>query len=467
MALKYPHTLLLVDDEIAILNSLKRLLRKDGFTIITAQSGPDALEKMSRDPSGISLIISDQRMPGMTGAQFLERALEMAPDAVRFILTGYADMDAIIDAVNKGKIHHYFTKPWNDDDLLDKVRTALAQVELRLENIRLTELTERQNQELSELNKTLEKKVEERTWALQIQFKQAQKANAALEKSFMDAIRLLVSLVESSNPRLGTYMKAVSLLTRELAADAGLDEAEQTRIEIAGLVHDIGLLGMADTTLEKDYKVMTPEESSAYREHPIIAAMSLSSIGRLKEIGDLVMAHHENVDGSGYPRRLVADQIPLGAKILAVAADYHTVIHMWPDNIQRMLGYARRYLDTETVAAARIDDASLRTEIAEKIIERGAGTRYDTFVVSLFLRRSARRKPFQEDLKLPYQALKAGMILRQDLRLKDGRLLLNRGSVLNEKTVQSIQGIGERGLIDKPVEVAEPNTAASEGGAAS
>ncbi|MDA8141802.1 MAG: response regulator, partial [Desulfobacteraceae bacterium] len=289
MALKYPHTLLLVDDEAAILKSLQRLLRKDGFEIITAESGAQALVKLAQAPKPVSLIISDQRMPVMTGAQFLEQALFLAPDAVRFILTGYADMDAIIDAVNKGKIHRYITKPWDDEELLNHVHGALVQVELRLENLRLSALTERLNQELSELNKVLEKKVEERTWALQYQYKQLQKANANLEKSFMDAIRLLVSLVESSNPRLGTYMKAVSGLAKELAAAAGLDEAEQNRIETAGLVHDIGLLGMPESILEKDVKVMTPEEFSSFREHPIIAAMSLSSVENLKEIGDLVM----------------------------------------------------------------------------------------------------------------------------------------------------------------------------------
>ncbi len=457
MALKYSHTLLLVDDEDAILKSLKRLFRKDGYRIITAGSGPEALDILSQTDEHVSLIISDQRMPVMTGSQFLEKAVALKPDAMRFVLTGFADMDAIIDAVNKGKIHQYVSKPWQDDDLLGLVRSALDQVELRLENQRLGELTEKQNRQLSELNKDLEKKVNERTWALQYQNKQLQKANSGLEKSFTDTIRLLMSLVESSNPRLGTYMTAVAGLAGDMATAAGLDNNERNHIEIAGLLHDIGLLGIPEPTLEKDQKVMTPEEFSVYREHPVIGAMSLSSVDRLQPISELVLSHHENVDGTGFPKKLSQDQIPLGARILAVAADYQTVIHLWPENLQRMLGYARRYLDQDTIASVHINDERLREQIAEKIIESGLGMRYDIKVAKLFFQRTARQRPYQDDLKLPYQALKAGMILRQDLRLNDGRLLLNRGTVLEEKTVQSIQGIGDRGLIDKPVDVAEPN----------
>lgn len=463
MELKYPHTLLLVDDEASILKSLQRLFRKQQYRIVTAENGQEALDKMDNVSESISLIISDQRMPGMTGAQFLERAVEKAPDALRFILTGFADMDAIIDAVNKGKIHRYITKPWNDNELLDQVRDALSQVELRLENKRLNELTERQNLELAELNKDLEKKVGERTWALQYQNKQLQKANANLEKGFSDSIRLLMSLVESSNPKLGAYLKTVSVMAGELADAVGLDDKEKEKIEIAGLLHDIGLIGIHDAILEKDQKIMSPEELSTYREHPVIAAMSISSVERLKEISDIVLSHHENVDGTGFPKRLTQNQIPLGARIIAVAADYNTIVHLWPENVQRMLAFAKRYLDTDTIAAANIDDPTLRQDIAEKIIRKGVGIRYDSEIVSYFIKSTAQQKPFQDDLQLPYQALAEGMLLRQDLRLNDGRLLLNRGTVLTHKTVQSIQNMGDRGMINKPIEVAKPNPEAMKG----
>lgn len=459
MELKYPHTLLLVDDEASILKSLTRLFRKENFTILTAGGGAEALEKLGPVAESVSLIVSDQRMPGMTGSQFLEQAVGLAPHAMRFILTGYADMDAVIAAVNKGKIHRYISKPWNDEEMLAQVRAALAQVELRLENQRLSALTERQNAELAELNKTLEKKVNERTWALQYQNKQFQAANAGLENSLVETIRLLTALVESSNPKLGTYMKAAARLSRELAADAGMDEKAQNKVEMAGLVHDIGLLGMPDTLLEKDSKSMSPEEVAVYRQHPTIACLSLSSVERLRDIGELVLAHHENYDGSGFPNRLQAEQIPLGARILALAADYHTIVHLWPANAPRLLANARRYLDPDSFKGLDLSDERLRDIVAEKIIAQGTARRYDPEAVTLFLKHTAGQRPYQEVLRFPVQALKEGLILMQDLRLKDGRLLITRGTVLNTPSVQSLRNFNERGLLEGTVEVGEPRPA--------
>ncbi len=111
MALKYKHKLLLVDDEESITKALHRIFRREGYEIYTASSGQKGLEVLKEDKKPFSLIISDQRMPGMTGAQFLEKAKKIFPNAIRILLTGYSDMDAIVDAINKGEIHRYLTKP--------------------------------------------------------------------------------------------------------------------------------------------------------------------------------------------------------------------------------------------------------------------------------------------------------------------------------------------------------------------
>ena len=101
MPLKNEHTLLLVDDEKAIIKALHRLFRKEGYQILTADSGSEGLQKLKQCQIPVSLIISDQRMPQMSGAQFLEKAREIAPNAIRYLLTGYSDMEAVIQAVNK------------------------------------------------------------------------------------------------------------------------------------------------------------------------------------------------------------------------------------------------------------------------------------------------------------------------------------------------------------------------------
>ncbi len=459
MTLKYSHTLLLVDDELSILKSLKRLLRREKYQILTATNGREALDVLAKTDEEVSLIISDQRMPEMTGAQFLAEAVNISPDSVRFLLTGYADLNAVADAVNKGRIHRYITKPWNDDEINELIRMALSQVELRKENARLTELTERQNAELAKLNKDLEKKVQERTWALQVQNKMLQGANISLEKSVMNVIRLLSSLVEYSNAGLGHYMKEVAEFAKEIAREAELDEQERNRIETAGLVHDIGLLGMPDHLIVKDPKAMNQQEFEAFSQHPMVASLSLSPIEGFKEIAEIVSCHHEHFDGGGFPKKLASEHIPIGAKILAVAADYCLMLHLWPDDVREIMIHARRYLSRDVVSAIDITDSSMKTDIAESIIREGAGSRYDPAVVKVFSQTLERKCPKPEIFLVKVPALKEGMTVMQELRLKDGRLLLNKGTVLNERCIQSIKNIGSGNLTDHHIQVAQPTQA--------
>jgi len=216
LALKSEHTLLLVDDERAITKALHRLFRKEGYQILTADSGPQGLEILRRQDMPVSMIISDQRMPEMNGAQFLEKAKIICPEAIRYLLTGYSDAEAVGQAVNKGEIQRYLTKPWNDDDLVLQVRHSLELYELRSENNRLTELTIAQNAKLSELNKNMELKVEERTRQVIDQNKALEKANRMLEASFIDSIRLLASMVETLNPKLSKQMRQIAQLASKV-----------------------------------------------------------------------------------------------------------------------------------------------------------------------------------------------------------------------------------------------------------
>jgi DNA-binding NtrC family response regulator len=128
------HPILIVDDEPDILFSLRALLRRD-FEVHTAEGGAQALEVLHRQP--VHVIMTDQRMPQMTGAELLSRARGECPDAVRIIFTGYADLKAVIDAVNRGEIYRYLTKPWDPDDLCDLLRQACEHYEELAERERL------------------------------------------------------------------------------------------------------------------------------------------------------------------------------------------------------------------------------------------------------------------------------------------------------------------------------------------
>jgi len=151
-------TLLLVDDEPNILQSLKRLLRRGGYQILTAESGQEGLKLLEQHQ--VQVIVSDARMPGMGGIEFLDRARERWPDCIRIMLSGYTELEAVIQAVNRSAIYKFFTKPWEDDRLRDHIEEAFQQYELQDENHRLTQELHAANDELARINQRLEERVD-------------------------------------------------------------------------------------------------------------------------------------------------------------------------------------------------------------------------------------------------------------------------------------------------------------------
>jgi PAS domain S-box-containing protein/diguanylate cyclase (GGDEF)-like protein len=148
-------TLLLVDDEENILAALKRLLRRDGYHVVTASNGPQGLQRLAEHE--VDVILSDQRMPGMTGVEFLRRAKELYPDTVRMVLSGYTELTSITDAINEGAIYKFLTKPWDDERLRVHIEEAFKHKEMADENRRLGGAVQAANQELAEVNERLQK----------------------------------------------------------------------------------------------------------------------------------------------------------------------------------------------------------------------------------------------------------------------------------------------------------------------
>jgi response regulator RpfG family c-di-GMP phosphodiesterase len=154
-------TLLLVDDEENITSALVRLLRQDGYRILRASSGDAGLELLRQNEVGV--IISDQRMPGMTGVEFLSKVRDLYPDTVRIVLSGYTELNSVTDAINRGAIYKFFTKPWEDDLLRANVEEAFQRYDMKMENIRLTAELQKANEELLSINHQLEQRVAEKT----------------------------------------------------------------------------------------------------------------------------------------------------------------------------------------------------------------------------------------------------------------------------------------------------------------
>ncbi len=172
--------LLLVDDEENILRALTRLLRRDGYRILTANSGQEGLTLLEENAVGV--IISDQRMPEMSGVEFLGKVKERYPDTVRIVLSGYTDLNSVTDAINQGAIYKFLTKPWDDELLRKNVQKAFHYYELSSENQRLTEALRKANDLLVCDKRALEQRVQEKAEELEFNVGVLRIAQTVLER---------------------------------------------------------------------------------------------------------------------------------------------------------------------------------------------------------------------------------------------------------------------------------------------
>lgn len=410
-----PASLLLVDDESNILASLRRLFRPLGYTIHIAESGAAGLEILEKEP--VDLVISDMRMPQMDGAQFLEQVALRWPQTVRILLTGYADMSSTIAAINKGQIYGYFSKPWEDNEIKLAVQHALEQQQLRAERDRLLELTARQNEELKDLNANLEKKVAARTEELRQTNMFLELAYQQLEESYYAAIPIFANLVQLREGPGGGHGKRVGELARSIARVLQLDEDTVRHIYFAGLLHDIGKLGLPDDLIKLPYARLSTTQRKVVDKHPVTGQAILMGLEPLQETATYIRHHHETYDGKGYPDRLFGERIPLGARILTVANEY----------------------DGLRSGALLGDDLSALD--AREFINARADKRYDPAVAAALMQvldAAEQGQGMVRELRLSAEELKPDMVLSRDLVSRDGVLLLTKGYRLSDVLIRKI-----------------------------
>lgn len=402
-------TLLCVDDEANILSALKRLFRPTGYRVLTAEGGAAALAILEAEADGVDLVISDMRMPGMDGAEFLAQVRQRWPGVVRILLTGYADVESTIAAINEGQIYRYISKPWNDGDVLITTREALERQALEREKLRLEALTARQNEELKALNASLEDKVKARTAELQ-------QAHERLKKSFFTSIQVFANLMELRGGQMAGHSRRVADLARRIAVRMGLEGRLCNDIFVAGLLHDIGKIGLPDELLAKPINKMVGEELGVFRRHPAKGEQALMALEDLRGAARLIRSHHERFDGQGYPEGLAGLAIPQGARILALANDYDGLLQ----------GSFTGHRHPEDEAAA--------------LILQGKGKRYDPAVVDAFFALAGKAEQARADeTRLTPRDLRPGMVLARDIISRDGVLLLAADYTLDENLVRQIQ----------------------------
>lgn len=173
--------ILCVDDEKNVLKSLRRLfMDEDNYDIMIAESGEAGLEILEEE-GDVQLVVSDYRMPGMNGVEFLAQVYERWPETIRIVLSGFADTSAVVEAINTGQIYKFIPKPWNDEELKTAVSTALEHQRLKRQNRRLNEELLSKNEELEKINENLEHLVMRRTEALEIRNRVLQVSQGVLD----------------------------------------------------------------------------------------------------------------------------------------------------------------------------------------------------------------------------------------------------------------------------------------------
>lgn len=408
---------LFVDDEENILKSLRRLFADEGVEALTFSSSAEALDALRKEED-VGVIVSDQRMPGTTGVQFLEQARAVRPDAVRVLLTGYADVEAVIGAINRGGAYRYITKPWREDELVQTVKEGVRTYTLSRENRRLSGIIKAQNEELKNWNEQLQFFVQEQTLDIQRKNEALEKLNEGLRKNFKSTISAFSSLIELRSRLESGHSKNVAEVSVGVARAMGLPAEEVERVAVASLLHDIGKIGFSDVMLQLPPEKMSEDELAEYRRHPVRSQAAIDHIDDLREAGVLARHHHERFDGSGFPDGLKGDAIPVGARIIAAA-----------DFVDR---------------AARLKGACAGIGLLAREVARGGGSRFDPEIApflekvvaekfkDLCAEESAEMELFPEDLR-------PGMVISRDVRSGTGILLLKTGVELDEGRLQAVR----------------------------
>ncbi|MBN1510940.1 MAG: response regulator [Phycisphaerae bacterium] len=273
---------LCVDDEPKVLSAFQRQLYGQ-FDITTAAGSAEGLEAI-RSNGPFAVVVSDLRMPGMDGIQFLREVRKQAPDSVRIMLTGFADMQRTIEAVNEGNIFRFLTKPCEPDALAKALHAGVSQYRLVVAEREL------------------------------------------LENTLRGAIKILADVLSLTNPVAFGHASRVQRFVSKLCKHMQVERSWQ--IEIAAMLSQIGCVTVPPATLEKAHRggKLLAQEMQMIEAHPMVAVELIRNIPRLEEVARIVAYQKKGFDGSGLPRDdMRGADIPLGARLLRAVADHDTL----------------------------------------------------------------------------------------------------------------------------------------------
>ncbi|MGH9327519.1 MAG: HD domain-containing phosphohydrolase [Terriglobia bacterium] len=291
---KYVARAMVVDDEPAVRTLLRGILEAAGYDCAESPGGEQGLGLLRRED--FDVILSDLHMPGISGIEFMQKARQEFPHVAFLVVTGEQDVRVGVEAMKQGA-SDYVVKPFHPESVLHSVTQALARKRLELE--------------LERYRQNLEQMVEERTQELESALQQVKRTYDETLQALGAAIDLRDSATAGHSDRVTRYALAI-------AYQMACSEADLEEITHGAYLHDIGKIGIPDGILLKEAS-LNEEEAAVMKTHVIIGYHLVSRIAFLHPAAEIVRTHHERFDGCGYPRKLLKHQIPMGARIFAVA----------------------------------------------------------------------------------------------------------------------------------------------------
>jgi putative nucleotidyltransferase with HDIG domain len=319
-----PDRILVVDDEEAIREIVSAILAAAGYTCKHAGSGMEALALLNSGEQ-FELMLSDLMMADLDGIGLLERSKEKFPDMPVVMVTAVHDISVALAAISNGA-YDYLLKPFEREQLLKSVARALEHRRLKLEN--------------REYQTNLESLVKDRT-------AQLQNAMTELERSYDITLQALGDALDLKDAETEGHSRRVTAFTMAIAKAMGVPREQIDVIARGAFLHDIGKMAIPDNILLKPGK-LDDKEREIMREHCFHGYQMLKKIPFLAEACEIVYSHQEHFDGSGYPRGLRGNEIPLGARIFSVADTLDAIISNRPYRPARTLEEARKEIKAWT-----------------------------------------------------------------------------------------------------------------------
>jgi len=314
-----PPRVLIVDDEPLVLSTLQQTLERSGFHVVACSSPRKALSVL--EDQDFAVILSDQRMPEMSGLEFMVAGRELRPHATRILITAVLELPTIIAAINRGEIYRFVAKPWLREELLATVREAVQRHEISSRKAELERLNTALSGELAEARAQMERQ------ASALNDERSRSASAQKETALLWEGTLSMSgrLLTDFDPVLGIHARDLRDLAGRMAKAGAFSQEERRILVSASTLCDLGLVSLPRESLGSSHGrigSLTEADLELLRKHPLYSQSLAALIDPSRELGEAIRAHHERFDGTGYPDGLRGDAIPWTARCLAVAAEF-------------------------------------------------------------------------------------------------------------------------------------------------